>query len=249
MIAVLVLAGLASGSVTGLTGGNGMSVMMSILLVAGLPVHEVVGVCLLVQAFTMGVALVPLVRTAGLAQELVPVLCLPALALSWVGARVALWTDPRVLLWAVTVALGLIGALLLRAKHDRPEPTPRDLEARDLASIGALGGASGFLAGMLGGGGNIVVANVLYGGMGIPFRRALALSLCLGVVAALSGSLPYVLEGRVDLALAPWILSPSLGATWIAGRYAARLPIHQVRRAQGAHLTAVALLLVARQVL
>ncbi|MEZ4320725.1 MAG: sulfite exporter TauE/SafE family protein [Myxococcota bacterium] len=251
MIAALVLAGALSGAVTGVTGGNGMSVMLSVLLLLGLPVHEVIGVCLAVQAVTMAAAFVPLVRSVGLDWELVPVICLPAVALSWVGARVALWMDADALVWVVAVALAAIGGLLLRAKGGPDQAVETGAirhRSSQLAAISAAGGLSGFLAGLLGGGGNILVANALYKGLGVPFRRAVALSLCLGVVAAASGAGPYVLEGRVDPTVAPWMLVPALIVASTSGHWATTLPVAHVRRAQGLYLVAVAAILVARQV-
>jgi uncharacterized membrane protein YfcA len=106
---------------------------------------------------------------------------------------------------------------------------------------------SGFLAGLLGGGGNIVVANALYKVLKVPFRRAVALSLCLGVLSAISGVLPYLHAGRVDLALAPWILIPALGLAWFSSGYAITVPIDKIRRGQGLYLVVVAVILAGRQ--
>ncbi|MCB9780205.1 MAG: sulfite exporter TauE/SafE family protein [Alphaproteobacteria bacterium] len=245
---VLVFAGASSGAVTGLTGGSGVSVLLSILLLAGFDVHAVIGVCLATQVLTMSTALLPQARAEGLPWLLVPVLCLPAVPCSWLGARLALRLPGSVLEAIVAAALLVIGGMLLRTRKER---APREAQAHGagrLGAVGLVGGLSGLVAGLFGGGGNVVVANALHALLGMPFRRAVALSLCLGVVSTATGVLPYLQAGRVDLSLAPWVLIPGVIAAPLVSRWATRIPVAVVRRSQGAYLVLVAAVLAARLV-
>jgi uncharacterized membrane protein YfcA len=84
------LAGALMGAVTGLTGANGMSVLVSVLVLAGNRIHDVVGLCLATQIVAMAAAAVPQVQTQGVSWRIVGMLCPPAAVAAFVGARVAL---------------------------------------------------------------------------------------------------------------------------------------------------------------
>ncbi|MCB9685952.1 MAG: sulfite exporter TauE/SafE family protein [Alphaproteobacteria bacterium] len=245
-LAILVVAGAASGVVTGLTGGNGFSVVMAGLLLAGFDVHAAIGLCLGTQVFSMAAALWPQARADGLPWALVPLVCLPAIPGSLAGAALALRLPSEVLQAIVAAGVLLIGVSLLRAREREERAEPRETSRARLVGVGAIGAASGLLAGLFGGGGNIVVANALYAFVGLPFRRAVALSLCLGIVSAGSGVLPYLQAGRLDPTLAPWLVLPALVVAPVVSHLATRVPVAVVRRLQGGFLVVVALVLVTR---
>ncbi len=249
-IPLLIVAGLLNGAVTGTTGANGMVLILSFLVMLGLGIHETIGICLVVQLFTMSTALAAVRTRTAVSWRLALVLCVPASVASLVGAKVAL-RIPGAVLEALVIGLLLcVGLLLLRARK-----SPSDAEAGDavetprrgaLVRVGAVGVISGGMAGMVGGGGNIVVANALNRVLGLPFRRAVALSLCLGITSAALGSMPYLLERRVDPTVAIWVLVPALIAAWVTSRWSHRVSIPIIRRIQGVYLTVVATMLAVR---
>jgi uncharacterized protein len=248
---VLVLAGLFNGAITGLTGSNAMAAILSILLVAGYKVHEVLGLCLVTQIFTLTAALVPAARAEGLPGAATAALCVPAAAFAYLGGSTGLRVPGPVLTGAIATALAAMGIALLRKRS-----APMDAEAervvhagaRTYALVGLTGAVMGFGVGLFGGG-NIFVTQALHRLLGFRFRRALAMALALGLVAAMLGAAPYVLAGRVDLATAPAVVVPALVMARVMGGVATRLPPRRVQQGQGVYVLAMAIVITARQLL
>ena len=244
----LVVAGLLSGVVSGLTGANGMGIVLSVLLLSGHQIHEVIGLCLLSQIFTMSTAAFALTRSTKLRWRLLPALCVPSAFFAVVGAKVALRIPKDPLTVMIIVGIGVIGLMLVRAKRKHHDEPPEDAHpsTKAYAIVGVTGGLSGFMAGLAGGGGNIIVANALHKLLALRFHQAVLLSLCLGVVSAALGSSPYILEGRVDLAHAPLIIAPALVSAWIAAGYNTKFDPVTIKRIQGWYLLFIAGILALR---
>jgi uncharacterized membrane protein YfcA len=253
-IPVFIAAGLLNGIITGLTGGNGMAVLMSILLLAGLKVHNIIGLCLVVQVITMFSTFFIFSSRVKPPVFLIPFLVIPALFSSFGGARLALVTPEKTLTFCVIAVLVLASFLLLRSARreknqtsvEKPPQTPTDLNKK-LPFVAFVGSLSGFAAGLVGGGANIIVANILAGKKVVKFQQAVALSLCLGVLAATIGSVPYVSAGRVNFSALPFLILPALLAASVTARYASRIPTAKVRQSQGVYLLTVVLILSLRE--
>lgn len=243
----LLLAGPLAGLVTGLTGGNGVGVVASVLLLGGVSAHSVVGLCLLVQLFTMGTTMVPMVRASQPPMALVGYLAVPAVACAILGAALALRLPEGAIRAALIVGLGLTGLTLVRAKErprdGAPDEAGRKLNGAGLLGVAVAGAGSGLAAGTIGGGGNIIVANALYAGLGVPFRQAVAASLVLGVLAAAAGLPSYLGAGAITLSQGAAIVLPAIPAALLAARLALRVRVVRVRRMQGAYLLFVTALL------
>ena len=249
-ILIFVLAGVLNGLVTGTTGANGMVLILSILMMAGVGIHETIGTCLAVQVFTMTTALITRATRSELSGRLVLVLCVPAISASFAGAKLALRVPGALLEGLVMGLLLVVGLLLLRPRSTMTtriaEDRGHDVRPGALARMGLVGTVSGGLAGLVGGGGNIVVANAVHKLLGLPFRSAVALSLCLGITAATLGVVPYLLDDRLDASIVPWVLAPALVAAWMSSRWSHRVSVPTIRRIQGAYLMIVATALAAR---
>ncbi|MBT9314060.1 sulfite exporter TauE/SafE family protein [Leptothoe spongobia] len=247
---IYIIAGIVNGLVTGFTGANGMAVVLSILLLAGVNVHSVIGLCLSIQVFTMAATLIPLVQQVGLAMELIPVICIPAMVASYGGAKVSLQMPERFLEVLAVVLLLIVGVSLLKSKSStsRTNSTakPSQLNSQIFAKIGFTGAASGFMAGLVGGGGNIIVATALNRMLGVAFRRAMALSLCLGISAAAMGVIPYLQSGQIDLWAAGKMLIPGILSAGLSSHWSRQVPINRIRRMQGLYLLGIATLLTIR---
>lgn len=248
-ILVLVLAGVFNGAITGLTGSNAVAAILSVLLLAGYKVHEVIGLCLLTQIFTLSATLVPAARAEGLPRATTALLCAPAAVFAYVGGSVGLRVPGPVLTAVIASVLALMGVALLRGK---PAPVdaapPREVETgpRAHALVGLTGAVGGLVIGIVGGG-NIFVAQALHRLLGFRFRRALAMALALGLVAAILGAAPYVLAGRVDLAAAPAVILPALLTARLMGGVAARLDARRIQQGQGVYVLAMAIVIAVRE--
>src|SRR6185369_10145854 len=112
----LVLAGVLNGAITGLTGSNAVAAILSVLLLAGYKVHDVIGLCLVTQIFTLSATLVPAARAEGLPRAATALLCAPAAVFAYAGGTVGLRVPGPVLTAVIASVLGIMGVALLRGK-------------------------------------------------------------------------------------------------------------------------------------
>jgi uncharacterized protein len=244
----LVLAGTAGGILTGLTGANGVGVLMSVLLLGGNDPRAAVALTLVAQLFTMSAALVPILRVARPSLASWLWLAVPAMGGAWAGARGSHAIPEDWIRGLLIVGLVVVGGMLLRSKprKEPEEPAKAARSSRGALGLPLLGGLSGLLAGLVGGGGNIIVTNALYGGLGVPFRQALGLSMGLGALSAAVGATTYFLSGDVLASQIPWIAAPALVSAGLTARLSLRVSVPRIRRMQGLYLLAAAALIAVR---
>lgn len=123
-----------------------------------------------------------------------------ALTSDVVNGRVLMVLTACVMLWA-----GLSVVVRLRSGGSSPmDDDPGDDVAvrRSMPAVIGLGGLAGFVAGLLGVGGGIVLVPVLTGPLRVPMRRAVASSLVAVAVFQVPALTTHVLLGHVNWALA-----------------------------------------------
>jgi hypothetical protein len=236
-----VLAGLvtfAFTTVLTVAGVGAAFILIPVFLSLGIDVHTAMATALLLNAVAMTVASVRFVRNRLVVWPVaVPVLVV-ASALSPVGAWVSQGLDRSVLLWAF-VAFLLFAALMMLFYR----PRPRTLQARwgSLAGIGVgVGGAAGFLGGLLGvGGGNIIVPALV--AAGFEPKKASATTSFVVIFSSLTGFLGHATLAGVNLPLLGWTVAGSaLGALVGSWAMTERLQGRQVKTTIGVVLIAIA---------
>ncbi|OFW63367.1 MAG: hypothetical protein A2135_01725 [Actinobacteria bacterium RBG_16_67_15] len=96
---------------------------------------------------------------------------------------------------------------------------------------GALGLAAGFIGGLFGIGGGLVMVPGLVLFLGIDQHRAHATSVAVIVVAAGASVIPFAVESQVDWATAGWLLIGSVVGAFAGARFIARVPAVWLARA------------------
>jgi hypothetical protein len=166
----------------------------------GVPLGEATSTALLLNAVSLGAAAISYAR-AGLVQWRtgVPVL-VAAVALAPVGALMSAHVERRVLLALFAGFLVFAGAMMLLY---RPRAAPAERSAPTEAALGAgLGGAAGFLGGLLGvGGGNVILPGLNW--MGLAPKVAVGTTSLAVVFSSLSGFFGHVALGGLD----PWFVA------------------------------------------
>lgn len=140
--------------------------------------------------------------------------------LAVVGARLSDEVSGRVLMVLTATVMLWSGASVVhkvrRAAPDGadPEPSAQAIAARDsIPLLAAAGSAAGFVAGLLGVGGGIVLVPVLTGVLHLPMRRAVASSLVGVAIFQVPALLTHVWLGHVNWAYAvPLMLGALPGA-------------------------------------
>jgi len=165
----------------------------------GMPLTEAASTALLLNAVSLGSAAISYAR-AGLVRWRtgIPVL-VTAVALAPVGAVLSTHVDHRVLLALFAGFLTFAGAMMLLY---RPRVASAERSASAEAAVGAgVGGAAGFLGGLLGvGGGNVVLPGLTW--MGLAPKVAVGTTALVVVFSSLSGFFGHVAIGGLD----PWFV-------------------------------------------
>jgi uncharacterized membrane protein YfcA len=193
-----ILIGLVSGVLSGLFGVGG-----GIVMTPGLQV--ILGAAPIVALATPLPVILPTALTGavtyGRAGELdtraAAWMIGPGVVASIVGALLTSFVDTHLLL-VITAALLAYQAIgIIRGARDRRS---RSLEASP-AVFAAIGLGAGFVSGLLGIGGGLVIVPMLAGWLGMPLKRALGTSLLAIVALVIPGAITHAALGNIDWAL------------------------------------------------
>jgi uncharacterized membrane protein YfcA len=193
-----ILIGLVSGVLSGLFGVGG-----GIVMTPGLQV--VLGAAPIVALATPLPVILPTALTGaytyGKAGELdrgaAAWMIGPGVLASIVGALLTSFLDTHVLLVITAALLAYQAAGILRGSRERRS---RSLEASRAVFVG-IGLAAGFVSGLLGIGGGLVIVPMLAGWVGMPLKRALGTSLLAIVALVIPGTITHAALGNIDWAL------------------------------------------------
>jgi uncharacterized membrane protein YfcA len=140
-----------------------------------------------------------------------------------------------VLIAAVLFWSGLDTLLSLRPAPGRARD-PRAVAVASGAAIGLLGGAVGLILGTL-------RMPALLRGVGLPPHRAVGTNLVVGFALGVSGFLGHLVRLEVEWALLAVSVAAALPGAWLGARLTGRLSELALRRAIGAALLAVSVVI------
>ncbi len=238
---LLVITGLLTFALTTLFSMAGVGaalILIPVFLAFGIELQTAMATALLLNAVGMSVASVTFVRKGLVAWRLVLPMLVLAVGLSPLGVWAAQGLDRNLLLWLFVVFL-LFAAAMMLWYQSKPRATRASL-AGTLALGLPVGGAAGFIGGLLGvGGGNIIVPALV--ASGLEPKRASASASFVVIFASLSGFLAHVQVARIDTnLLVVTALATMAGAALGAWLATERLSAAQLKRAIALVLVAVA---------
>ena len=198
-VALAVAIGLGSGILAGVFGVGG-----GIVMTPGLQVF--LGVPAVVALATPLPAIFPTAIAGALAYRrqgeidtrAAGLLIVPGLFGAVIGAWLTDFVDTTLLLLVTAVLLGSQAIAIVRGGRRTRRGGSDETAAPILASIGA---AAGFVSGLLGIGGGVVIVPLLAGWLGMPLKRALGTSLLTISVLVIPGSIVHAALGHIDLAI------------------------------------------------
>ncbi len=120
-------------------------------------------------------------------------------AFAWIGAEAAQFVRGELLLIATAVLLLVLSVRML-PKRGRNEPPPAI--APTIGALLVIGAISGFVAGILGVGGGVILVPVFTGLLRFPIKQALGTSLAVVAAQAIPGTLAHWSNGNIDWAIA-----------------------------------------------
>jgi uncharacterized membrane protein YfcA len=201
-----ILIGLVSGVLSGLFGVGG-----GIVMTPGLQV--VLGAAPIVALATPLPVILPTALTGALTyrasgeldQRAAAWMIGPGIVASVAGALLTRFVDTHLLLVVTAALLAYQSVGILRGSRERRGST---LEATPATYMG-IGLIAGFVSGLLGIGGGLVMVPMLAGWLGMPLKRALGTSLLAIVALVVPGTITHAALGNIDWAL---FLVVTLGA-------------------------------------
>jgi uncharacterized membrane protein YfcA len=153
------------------------------------------------------------------------------------GALLTQLVDTRVLLLVTAAILGYQSVSILRGTAERSATTERVTRPAALAGIGLT---AGFVSGLLGIGGGIVIVPILNGWLGMPLKRTLGTSLLTIPAIVIPGTIVHAVLGHIDW----WVFVFAVIGAVPGARLGARLALgtreHTLRLAVGTFMLLVA---------
>ena len=241
-VITLIFAGLAVGILGGLLGIGGSIIMIPILtLLFRHDQHLSQAAAMIVNICVSGPAVLRHQRARAIEWTVVRRMLIAGLAFIVIGVACSNLMDGRKLM--IVFGLFLIYVIAVNAKKllDKTDATDGDDGRHDWARSSLVGGAMGFVAGLLGVGGGIVAVPLLQRICHLPLRRCIAVSATVMCVTAPLGAIRknMALLDLTDLErpiLVSLILAACLAPTAIIGGFAGAslthiLPLKVVRAA------------------
>jgi uncharacterized protein len=193
-IAIGVAIGLVSGVLAGLFGvGGGILMTPGIQVLLGAPPIVALATPLPVIFPTALAGALAYRRGGELDTRAAAWLVGPGLVCAALGAWLTDLVDTTLLLLVTALLLGWQAFAIIRDAH-RPGREVRGATAPILGGIGAI---AGFVSGLLGIGGGLVMVPLLAGWLGMPLKRALGTSLLVIVALVVPGTIVHAALGHI----------------------------------------------------
>ena len=198
-VAIGVAIGLVSGLLAGLFGvGGGIVMTPGIQLLLGAPPIVALATPLPAIFPTALAGALAYRRRGELDAQAAVRLVGPGLAAAALGAWLTDYIDTAMLLLITALLLGWQAVAIVREARGHSRREVREATAPILGGIGA---AAGFVSGLLGIGGGLVMVPLLAGWLGMPLKRALGTSLLVIVALVVPGTVVHSALGHIDLGI------------------------------------------------
>jgi uncharacterized protein len=119
----------------------------------------------------------------------------PGLVSAVLGAWLTDHVDTTLLLLVTALLLGWQAVAIIR---DARRPGRREVREATAPILGGIGAVAGFVSGLLGIGGGLVMVPALAGWLGVPLKRALGTSLLVIVALVVPGTIVHTALGHID---------------------------------------------------
>ena len=158
---ILIMIGLATGVLTGLTGASGMSILISALLLAGLEIRQVIGLTFVITLVNAAIALGSYWRHGHVDARSGVLVATPAIGAVLLGHLFSRTVEASSLTGVMVVCLFVVGAKFLVSPGDREQLDAEPVGRPHPAPLVLLGCVAGFVMGIMGGGGGAFIGVAL----------------------------------------------------------------------------------------
>lgn len=243
-----ILIGLVAGSLTGFTGGSGMSVLMSGLLLLNVDIRNIIGLTFIITLVNSLASLPAYIKNRNIDFKVSFMVGLPAAAAVIPGFFFSQKIENQFLVWGLTGVLFLLGIRMLfsRSKHKNGKVKTKITHPALLILFGII---LGLLIGLFGGGGGIFIGIFLMLIFRFPVKEAVGNSILIMGLAAISGLVINFSNGQIELWPALLLAVPSVLAALITSHFANRVNPRLIKVILGIYLIVASILLIVKQIL
>jgi hypothetical protein len=243
--ALLAMVAAVVGLFIGTVGVGGVLLIPFLMILGGLDIHAAAATALFTFLFTGLLGSYLFHRRGSISWRLTVPVCSGAIVFGYLGAAAAAYVNGRALT-AVIAAIIIVAGIYVYLPPPDPARALRDGRAAgDLRALIVVGAASGFGSGLSGAGGPLFSVPMMVI-LGFVPLSAVGASQVLQIVAAISGSLASVQDGRIDFAIAAWVTGFELAGVVAGVRVAHAVSASVLRRIAAPLCVAVGALMLVR---
>jgi len=246
MLGILIVIGLATGVLTGLTGASGMSILISALLLTGIEIRYVIGLTFVITLVNAAISLGAYWKHGHVDARSGMLVAVPAIGAVLLGHVFSRSVESRSLTGVMVVCLFLVGAKFLVSPGDKGRADTAMVGRRHVAWLVLMGCVAGFIMGVMGGGGAVFIGAALILLFKMEAKTAIGTSILIMGLAAIPGVVSHWLSGTIEVSLAAAILASSIPAALVASWFTNRIPTQLVKRLLGVYLVVISTLLMYR---
>jgi uncharacterized membrane protein YfcA len=245
--AALITIGVFTGTLTGLTGGSGMSFLISGLLLLGVDIRNIIALTFVVTFVNSLAALPAYLKAGNLHIATAMCISIPAALCVIPGHLLSQHIKGVHLAWVIMVSLFLLG---MKMTFGRDTTGQQDASTRSGSwlLLGLFGSVIGFLVGVFGGGGGVFIGVLLILLFHVPVKEAVGISLLVMAVSAVSGIAMNASSGRLELSHTLLIAVPSVLFAVFSSSFGNRVKERVIRLLLGVYLLAMSLGLIAKKI-
>jgi uncharacterized membrane protein YfcA len=237
--ALTVLVGLVAGVLSGLFGvGGGIVMTPGLTALAGLAPIVAVATPLPVILPTAMVGAFTYRRAGEVDVRAAAWISIPGAAASALGALLTDVVNARSLL---LITAGLLGWQSMQILRGRARPAHDEGGAIPAPTLAGVGVAAGWLSGLLGIGGGLIIVPALAGMLGMPLKRSLGTSLVAVVVLVIPGTIVHAALDHLDWTAAVFLVAGSLPGARLGAMVALETRERTLRLLVGTFLAVVAI--------
>lgn len=243
---IYIVIGILTGMLTGFTGGSGMSVLMSGLLLFGVNIRSVITITFFVTLFNSIAALPAYIKNRNISIKDSLIIGIPGAISVFPGYQFSQKIENDYIVWIMIIALFILGIkIIISSKTKEIHKTKPQIKNKLLLVL--FGIVIGIFIGIFGGGGGIIIGIILITFFHYDTKKAIGISISVMGLVALSGIIINMKYSKFDLIPVLSITIPSVLTSYIISHKANKVDPNVIKRILGVYLILVTIILILKK--
>jgi uncharacterized protein len=220
--------GVIAGFICGLFGmGGGSLIVPAIVHVFSMPMKQAIGTSLFVIVFSAISALINYMRSKQIKTKLALFIVPSGMVGAQAGALLTSRLPEAAVKYIFIILVTLLGTKMLLQPEDKAACEKTDYNKVSAILIGL---SAGFVSGLCGVGGAVMIVPLLYIFLKVPMHACIGTSLIAIFFNSLSGSTGYIIRGYVDFRIGTLLAVSSMIAAPLGAKLSINTPRERLRR-------------------